>query len=58
MLANPAMAVVLLTIVMTFVIIFSFIWTYNKIKQGPETPEVADADADADEASERGRTGT
>ena len=31
-----AMAVVLLSVVMVFVVLFSFIWAFGKLKEGPD----------------------
>lgn len=36
-LTDPAMAVVVLSIVMTLVVIFGFIWAYGKIREEPES---------------------
>ena len=36
---DPVMAVVLLTIVMTLVVMFGFVWAYEKIREPPETDE-------------------
>jgi hypothetical protein len=34
--SDPAMAVVVLSVVMTLVVIFGFIWAYGKIREPPE----------------------
>lgn len=33
---DPAMAVVVLSILLTFAVIFGFIWAFGKIRQPPE----------------------
>lgn len=38
-LLDPAMAVILLSIALTFAIIFGFIWAFEKISQQPESHE-------------------
>ncbi|WP_299236549.1 hypothetical protein [Natronomonas sp.] len=35
-LSDPAMAVVVLSILLTFAILFSFIWAFGKIREPPE----------------------
>jgi nitrogen fixation-related uncharacterized protein len=37
--SDPAMAVVVLSVVMTLVVIFGFIWAYSKISEPPEDHE-------------------
>ena len=36
---DPTMAVVLLSILLTFVVIFGFIWAFDKIRDPPEDDE-------------------
>ena len=36
---DPTMAVVLLSIFLTFAVIFGFIWTFDKIREPPEDDE-------------------
>ncbi|MFW5963644.1 MAG: hypothetical protein ACOCQM_02170 [Natronomonas sp.] len=37
--SDPAMAVVVLTVVMTLVVFLAFIWAYGKIREPPEEIE-------------------
>ena len=36
---DPTMAVVLLSILLTFAVIFGFIWAFDKIREPPEDDE-------------------
>ena len=53
---DPTMAVVVLGVLLSTVVPFTFLWMFKKIKRPPETETEGEAEAD-DEGPDRGTVG-